>query len=141
MAGISRAQMVPPAGRSLLLIGFSRSSVRFCIFLEVQRKGKWLRSSLMPDSSPAVLSRLATMEIWLENGRLGKGFPPASLLPYLVLQFPKYKLSWSQTISAFQSDRSACDEVRGRCKRLRNEVSLVPKHKCRVCSPFIGEKQ
>lgn len=24
--------MVPPAARSLLLIGFSRSSVRFCIF-------------------------------------------------------------------------------------------------------------
>lgn len=73
MAGISRAQMVPPAACPLLLIGFSLGSVSFCVFfffLEVQRKGKWLRPLLMPDSSPVVLGRLTTM------GDLAGKMPP-----------------------------------------------------------------
>lgn len=108
MAGISRVQMVPPAACSLLLIGFSLGSVSFCVFLEVQRKGKWLRPLLMPDSSPVVWSRLTTTGIWLENAAVwGRGFHQRPTCPYLVLPFPKYKLALGQIISAFQSDRSA----------------------------------
>ena len=142
MAGISRAQMVPPAACPLLLIGFSLGSVSFCVFLEVQRKGKWLRPLLMPDSSPVVLSRLTTMGIWLEKClRLGKGLPPASHVPcHLVLPFPKYKLAFGQMISAFQSDRSACDEVQGRCERLRNEVFLHSKTQISRSCPFVGKQ-
>lgn len=102
----------------------------FLWFLEVQGKGKWLGPLLMPDSSPAVWSKLTKVGTVLRRADWeGASRVTCHCLPNLVLSFPKYKLSLAQTVSVFQADRFACDQTQGRwsCENLRNAISLILK--------------